>query len=90
MNREELKESLLALALLAIPVLPVAIWQMQDGSALARMGAALALLVSAWGLSLGSIKVLTSKAIVGTAALALGLLFLLGCSAAGVFEAVGL
>ena len=32
MNRVALKEALLALALLASPVLPVALWQMPDGT----------------------------------------------------------
>jgi hypothetical protein len=90
MNREVLNEALLALVLLAIPVLPVALWQMPVGSLPMRLLAAGALLAAAWVLMLGVIRVLTSRAIVGAVALALGLLLLFGCNAAGLFDAVGL
>ena len=90
MNRETFKQELIMLGLLAIPVLPVSLWEMPEGSLIERAGAALALLAAAWVLTLGTINVLTSKALSGAAALALGLLLLAGFQAAGVFSAVGL
>lgn len=90
MNRDALKETVMALALLAIPVLPVSLWEMPAGSWTDKGLAALVLLLAAWALSVGVIEVLDRRVRTGIIALVAGLLLLAGCDAVGVFDAVGL
>lgn len=88
--RDEWRDTLLGLAVLAMTILPVALYQMEQGSALERLLAALALWGVGCAFAVGVVRVITSRAIVGIAMLVLGLLVLYGLDAAGVFESVGL
>jgi hypothetical protein len=90
MHREDTRDTLLSLLLLAIPVVPVALYEMEVGSLLERLGATLALWAITCALCFGTVRVVTSRALLGATALALALLALYGLHLGGVFEAVGL
>lgn len=89
MKGKNMREFLLGMAVIAIVVASVSLYEMQNGSLVERLGAALGLTVAAWAMSLGTLRLLAARAVVGIVALLAGLLVLYSVDAIGVFEQVG-
>jgi hypothetical protein len=89
MKRQITREYLLGMALIAIVVVSVSLYQMDGGSLAEKLAAALGITVACWAMSVGTIRLLAARAVVGIVALLAGLLVLYSVDAAGLFEQVG-